>query len=50
MSDMESGIGPRQSLMEILGIDRGWVGNECGPDRRIRHGYDRYSYYLQEVH
>ena len=27
--------------MEILGIDRGWVGNECGPDRRVGHGYDR---------
>ena len=27
--------------MEILGIDWGWVGNECGPDRRIGHGYDR---------
>ena len=27
--------------MEILGMDRGWVGNECGPDRRIGHGYDR---------
>ena len=26
--------------MEILGMDRGWVGNECGPDRRIGHGYD----------
>ena len=26
--------------MEILSIDQGWVGNECGPDRRIRHGYD----------
>ena len=21
-------------------MDQGWVGNECGPDRRIRHGYD----------
>ena len=27
--------------MEILGIDRGWVGNECGLDQRIGHGYDR---------
>ena len=27
--------------MEILGVDRGWVGNECGPDRRVGHGYDR---------
>ena len=27
--------------MEILGVDRGWVGNECGPDWRIGHGYDR---------
>ena len=26
--------------MEILGIDRGWVGNECGLDQRIGHGYD----------
>ena len=26
--------------MEILGMDQGWVGNECGPDWRIRHGYD----------
>ena len=38
---MENGIGPRRSPMEILGIDRGWVGNECGPDQRIGHGYDR---------
>ena len=37
---MENGIGPRQSLMEILGMDQGWVGNECRPDRRIWHGYD----------
>ena len=29
--------------MEILSIDRGWVGNECGPDRRIGHGYDMNS-------
>ena len=50
MSDTESSIGPRRSPMEILSIDRGWVRNECGLDRRIRHGYDRYSYYLQEVH
>ena len=21
-------------------MDRGWVGNECGPDRRVGHGYD----------
>ena len=41
MSDTESSIGPRQSLMEILGIDWGWVGNECRPDQRIGHGYDR---------
>ena len=27
--------------MEILGMDRGWVGNGCGPNRRIGHGYDR---------
>ena len=26
--------------MEILGIGRGWVGNECGTDRRFGHGYD----------
>ena len=26
--------------MEILGMDQGWVGNECGPDWRIGHGYD----------
>ena len=26
--------------MEILSIDQGWVGNECGPGRRIGHGYD----------
>ena len=29
---MENGIGPRRSPMEILGMDRGWVRNECGPD------------------
>ena len=40
MSNMESGIGPRQSPMEILGMGQGWVGNECGQDRRIGHGYD----------
>ena len=22
-------------------MDRGWVGNGCGPNRRIGHGYDR---------
>ena len=27
--------------MEILGIGRGWVGNECGTERRFGHGYDR---------
>ena len=37
MSDMENGIGLRQSL---IGMGRGWVGNKCGPDQRIRHGYD----------
>ena len=21
-------------------MDRGWVGNGCGPNRRIGHGYD----------
>ena len=26
--------------MEILGVDRGWVRNKCGPDRRVGHGYD----------
>ena len=26
--------------MEMLGMDWGWVGNECGLDRRIGHGYD----------
>ena len=26
--------------MEILGIGRGWVGNECGTDRSFGHGYD----------
>ena len=26
--------------MEVLGMDRGWVGNVCGPNRRIGHGYD----------
>ena len=40
MSDTESGIGPRQSPMEILGIGWGWVRNECRPDRRIGHEYD----------
>ena len=29
---MENGIGLRQSLMEILGLDQGWVRNE---DNRI---------------
>ena len=41
---MEDGIGPRRSLMEILGIGRGWVGNECGTDRRFGHGYDTYGH------
>ena len=45
MSDTENGIGPRRSPMEILGTDRGWVGNECGPGQRIGHGYD--SHYIQ---
>ena len=22
-------------------MDRGWVGNGCGPNRRIGHGYDK---------
>ena len=22
-------------------MDRGWVRNRCGPNQRIRHGYDR---------
>ena len=39
---MENGIGPRQSPVEVLGMDRGWVGNGCGPNQRIRHGYDTY--------
>ena len=39
---MENSIGPRRSPMEILGMDRGWVRNECGPDWRIGHGYDSY--------
>ena len=39
-SDMENGIGPRRSPMEILGMDWGWVGNECRPDQRVGHGYD----------
>ena len=30
--------------MEILSMDWGWVGNECGPDRRIGHGYDTMSF------
>ena len=41
MSDTENGIGPRRSTMEILSLDRGWVRNEGGPDRRIGHGYDK---------
>ena len=41
MSNTKSSIGLRQSPMEILGMDQGWVGNECRPDRRIGHGYDR---------
>ena len=40
MSDMESSIGPRRSPMEILGMDWGWVRNECRPDWRIGDGYD----------
>ena len=28
--------------MEVLGMDRGWVGNRCGPNRRVGHGYDNY--------
>ena len=41
MFDMENGMGLRRSLMEILGMDWDWVGNECRLDRRIRHGYDK---------
>ena len=41
MSNTENGIGPRQSPMEILSMGWGWAGNERGPDRRVRHGYDR---------
>ena len=26
--------------MEVPGMDRGCVGNGCGPNRRIGHGYD----------
>ena len=40
MSDTENGMGPRRSLMEILGMDWDWVGNECGLNWRIGHGYD----------
>ena len=40
MSDMESSIGLRRSPMEILGMGRGLVRNECGPDQGIGHGYD----------
>ena len=32
--------------MEILGIDRGWVGNEYGLDWRIGHGYDSCNLYI----
>ena len=32
--------------MEILSMDRGWVGNECGPDWRIGNGYDSFPYQL----
>ena len=39
---MKNGIGPRRSPMEVLGMDRGWVGNGCGPNRRIGHGYDTF--------
>ena len=39
MSDMENGMVLRQSPMEILGMDQGWVRNECGLDWRIGHGY-----------
>ena len=47
MSDMEDGIGPRRSPMGILGLDRGWVGNEGRLDQGIRHGYDSSEPYLQ---
>ena len=40
MSNMENSIGPRRSPMEIFGMNWGWVGNKCGLDQRIGHGYD----------
>ena len=46
---MENSIGPRQSPMEVLGMDRGWVGNGCGPNRRIGHGYDNIHELLQHA-
>ena len=46
MSNMENDISPRQSPMEILGLDWGWVGNKGGLDWRIRHGYDSTCTYL----
>ena len=26
--------------MGVLGLDRGWIGNEGRPDQRFGHGYD----------
>ena len=40
-SEAKSNGGPRRSPMEVLGMDQGWVGNRCGPNLRIGHGYDR---------
>ena len=30
-------------------MDRGWVGNGCGPNRRIGHGYDTSRPYDHEI-
>ena len=35
--------------MEILGMDQGWVGNECGLDQRIGHGYDTPTRCIQKA-
>ena len=37
-----------KSGKEVLGMDRGWVGNGCGPNRRIGHGYDTVVNWLQK--
>ena len=39
-SEAKSGEGPRRSPVKVLGMHRGWVGNGCGPNRRIGHGYN----------